>query len=151
MQKENVYIQSAIENLKRLEEQRSLSAQIYERDKILTSELRFVIVSRNATFMQEQPVPIQKYLTTDKQSLQKFKSKQASHGFSRIDSNNCRKFSVWVNHAIEDIPPRYLHPSRIQCFLSNIEFLLVNLPSVLNTESFALNMTTTACSNCWWY
>ena len=86
MHVENVYIKCSIEHLRRLEEQRSLSAKIfYTRDeRLIISELLFGIMSRNGTFKQNWPAPTEVYHTTDPSSLRKVKSIQASHGYPRI-------------------------------------------------------------------
>ena len=74
-----------IEHLKRLEEQRSLSAKVYTRDERLIFR-NYVLAlchemapSGNINHLRHQP------------SLQKVKSIQASHGYPRIYSIDCRK------------------------------------------------------------
>ena len=92
MHVENVYIKCSIEHLKRLEEQCSLSAKIYTRDERLTFR-NYVLalchdMAPSGKVNQLQPKII---IPRNESSLQKVKSIQASHGYPRIYSIDCRK------------------------------------------------------------
>ena len=120
MHVENVYIRCSIEHLKRLEEQRSLSAKIYTRDERLIFRNYVLALSRNGTFRQNYPAPTEDYHKNVYEKSKVYRLAMVIYDSTRLIAENYER--VWAGHAIEDCLHKYHHLSRIQCFLLALKF-----------------------------
>ena len=124
MHVENVYIKCSIEQLIRLEEQRSLSAKIYTRNERLIFR-NYVLALRHEMTPSGKISQLQPKITIPRNHQVYEKSKvyrvaMVIHESTRSIAENYER--VWAGHAIEDCPHRYHHPSRIHCFLLALNF-----------------------------
>ena len=121
---ENVYIKCSIEHLKRLEEQRSLSAKIYTRDEKLIFRNYVVALCHemapSGKVNQLQPKIIIPRINQVYKKSKVYRLVMIIHESTRLIAENYER--VWAGHAIEDCLHRYRHLSRIQCFLLALKF-----------------------------
>ena len=124
MHVENVYIKCSIEHLKRLEEQRSISAKIYTRDEKLIFR-NYVLalcheMAPSGKITQLQPKIIIPRINQVYKKSKVYRLAMVIHESTRLIAENYER--VWAGHAIEDCLHRYHHPNRIQCFLLALKF-----------------------------
>ena len=115
MHVENVYIKCSIEHLKRLEEQRSLSAKIYTRDEKLIFR-NYVLalcheMAPSGKIIQLQPKIIIPRINQVYKKSKVYRLAMVIHESTRLIAGNYER--VWAGRAFEDCPHRYHHPNRI--------------------------------------
>ena len=120
----NVYIKCSIEHLKRLEEQRSLSAKIYTRDERLIFR-NYVLalcheMAPSGKVNQLQPKIIIPRINQVYKESKVYRLAMVIHESTRLIAENYER--VWAGHAIEDCPHSYHHPSRIYRSLLALKF-----------------------------
>ena len=124
MHVENVYIKCSIEHLKRLEEQRSLSAKIYTIDERLIFR-NYVLalcheMAPSGKINQLQPKIILPRINQVYKKSKVYRLAMVIHESTRLIAENYER--VWAGSAIEDCLHSYHHLSRIQCFLLALKF-----------------------------
>ena len=124
MHVENVYIKCSIEHLKRLEEQRSLSAKIYTRDERLIFR-NYVLalcheMAASGKINQLQQKIIMPRINQVYKKSKVYRLAMVIYESTRLIAENYER--VWAGRAIEDCPHRYHHLSIIQCFLLALKF-----------------------------
>ena len=124
MHVENVYIKCSIEILKRLEEQRSLSAKIYTRgEKLLFRNYVLALCHEMATsgkVNQLQPKIIIPRINQVYKKSKVYRLARAIHESTRLIAGNFER--VLAARAMNDCPLRNHHPNRIQCLLLALKF-----------------------------
>ena len=124
MHVEKVYIKCSIEHLRRLEEQRSLSAKIYTRDERLIFR-NYVLalcheMAPSGKVNQLQPKIIIPRINQVYKKSKVYRLAMVIHESTRLIAENYER--VWAGRAIEDCLHSYHHLSRIQCFLLALKF-----------------------------
>ena len=124
MHVENVYIKCSIEHLKRLKEQRSLSAKIFTRDeKLIFRNYVLALCHEMAPSGKITQLQLKIIIPRINQVYKKSKVYRLAvviHESTRLIAENYER--VWAGHAIEGCLHRYHHLSRIQCSLLALNF-----------------------------
>ena len=123
MHEESVYIKCSIEHLKRLEEQRSLSAKIYTDERLIFRNYVLALCHEKAPsgkITQLQQIIIIPRINQVYKKSKVYRLAMVICESTRLIAENYDR--IWAGHAIEDCLHRYHHLSRTQCFLLALKF-----------------------------
>ena len=110
--------------MKRIEEQRSLSAKIYTRDERLFFRIYVLALCHDMApsgrVNQRQPTIIIPRINQVYKKSKVYMLAMIIHESTRLIAENYER--VWAGHVIEDCLHRFHHLSRIQSFLLALKF-----------------------------